>query len=292
MAHKDAGKLRFGTSGWSYKDWVGPFYPEGATQRDYLVKYAEEFRCVEVDSTFYRIPSIAMVEGWKQRTPEDFRIAPKVPSIVTHGAQGERPNLEKVLTDEERSLETFLDALEPLGEKLGPVVFQFPYFRVKEMQVEDFLGRLAATLERLPESTRFAVEIRNKGWITPEYLRLLSKHRVAAVMIDHPYMPWPQRQLELGMVTTDFAYIRLLGDRYKIEETTKKWGEIVVDKSKQLADWAAVIRKIADDRGIGAAWVEVFGKHFPAMTLVEISRFYEDGVLVEIEGLAVIPDSE
>jgi uncharacterized protein YecE (DUF72 family) len=262
-----AEKIHTGTSGWSYKDWVGPFYAEGTVPGDYLARYSEQFRCVEVDMTFYRIPSVPMVEGWAKRTPEDFRFALKVPSLVTHGAQGEQPVLEKVLVDEERNLETFLEVLEPLGAKLGPVVFQFPYFRVKEMAREDFLERLERTLEKLPADRRFAVEIRNKGWITPDYLDLLSRHKVAAVMIDHPYMPWPRQQLAMGMVTTDFAYVRLLGDRHAIEKTTQEWDKVVVDKSRQLREWAEVLRKIVEDQGIGAAWVFAnnhFAGHGPA----------------------------
>ncbi len=262
-----ADKLHIGTSGWSYKDWVGSFYEEGTAQGDYLTRYAGEFRCVEVDSTFYQIPAVKVVEGWAQRTPKDFRFAPKVPSLVTHGAQGRQPDLDKVLRDEEGSLDTFLESLTPLGEKLGPIVFQFPYFRVREMQAADFLGRLEATLDRLPPGPRFAVEIRNKGWITPEYIELLSRYRVAAVMIDHPYMPPPRRQLDLGMATTDFTYLRLLGDRYKIEETTREWDKIVVDKDRQLAQWAEVLRVIAERQGIGAAWVFAnnhFAGHGPA----------------------------
>ncbi len=269
MTAKNTDKLNFGTSGWSYKDWVGPFYEEGTVQRDYLVQFAKQFACVEVDSTFYRIPSIKMVEGWAGRTPDHFRFAPKVPSIVTHGAQGERPNLKKVLLDEEDSVATFLEALEPLGDKLGPVVFQFPYFRVKEYSLEEFVQRLEPILERLPEDRRFCVEVRNKGWLKPELFDLLSKHRVASVMIDHPYMPWPREQLAAGMLTTDFTYIRLLGDRYKIEETTKTWEKIVVDKSRSLEDWAEVIGKIAENQGIGAAWVFTnnhFAGHGPATT--------------------------
>ena len=259
--------IHFGTSGWSYKDWVGPFYPEGTSQANWLVKYAEQFRCVEVDATFYRVPSIRVVEGWAKRTPEHFRFAPKVPGIVTHGAESERPNVAKVLVDENDVLATFLDALAPLGDRLGPVVFQFPYFRVKELGLDEFLPRLERVLARLPADTRFAVEIRNKGWVGPALLDTLRRHRVAAVMIDHPYMPRPREQLELGMLTSDFTYIRLLGDRYKIEETTKEWSAIVVDKSRRLAEWAEVLQKIAIDQGIGAAWIFAnnhFAGHGPA----------------------------
>ncbi len=247
-------ELRIGTSGWSYKDWVGPFYADGTSQGEFLARYAERFSVVEVDSTFYRVPSVRMVEGWAARTPDDFRFALKMPGAVTHGAEGQRPNVDKVLVDEESTLDAFLEALEPLGDKAGVLVFQFPYFRVKEMARDDFVSRLSSTLESLPESKRFAVEIRNKGWIDAEYLALLRKHRVAAVMIDHPYMPPPREQLARGMVTTDFAYVRLLGDRYGIEKITKKWDRIVVEKDRRLAQWSEVLVEIIARHGVAAAW--------------------------------------
>jgi uncharacterized protein YecE (DUF72 family) len=85
-----------------------------------------------------------------------------------------------------------------------------------------------------------------KAWVTPAYLELLRRHRAAAVLIDHPYMPPPAEQLALGMVTADFAYIRLLGDRYKIEEITRSWDVTVLDRSDRLDDWTSVIRRLGE----------------------------------------------
>ena len=150
-----------------------------------------------------------------------------------------------VLVDEDGQLETFLERTSILGEKLGCIVFQFPYFRVKEFSLKEFLPRLEATLEKVPEDTRVAVEVRNKTWLKPDYLALLEGHGAAAVLIDHPYMPCPEDQLEAGMVTTDFSYVRLLGDRYGIEKKTKTWEKIVEDKSERLGRWSRVISEIA-----------------------------------------------
>jgi uncharacterized protein YecE (DUF72 family) len=272
--------LHIGTSGWSYPDWVGPFYAQGTAAKDYLAAYAEHFRAVEVDATFYSIPSRKAVQSWAERTPESFRFALKVPGKVTHGTSGERPLLEKVLDDGPGHLEAFLEAIEPLGEKLGPLVFQFPYFRVKEMAADDFLGRLERTLAKLPRELRAAVEIRNKGWVSSAYLDLLARHRVAAVLVDHPYMPLPRAQLELGMVTADFAYVRLLGDRYAIERKTTRWGETVEDKSERIALWAEVIREIASRAGAGAAWAFAnnhFAGHGPATSRELLSRLRGEG---------------
>jgi len=263
-----------GTSGWSYEDWVGPFYPPGTGARDYLGLYAQKFRCVEVDSTFYAIPAASTFQGWADRTPEGFRFAPKVPGIVTHGVEGERAKIDKVLADEGGDLDRFLERAQLLGGKLGAVVFQFPYFRVKELALADFLERLDRTLERVGERSRCAVEVRNKTWLTSEYLGLLQKHRAAAVMIDHPYMPPPEEQLHKGLVTCDFTYLRLLGDRYAIEEKTKTWGATVEDKSERIARWAEVMRSIIQRPEVRDAYAfsnNHFAGHAPA-TCIELAR--------------------
>lgn len=237
-----------GTSGWSYKDWVGPFYPDGTQPRDFLGVYSEAFRVVEVDSTFYAIPSQATFQGWRLRTPDDFRFCLKVPGTVTHGARGERPNVAKVLADEDGDLPRFLEHCDLLGDKLASVVFQFPYFRVKEMAAADFIARLGRTLDGLPEGVRFAVEVRNKTWITADLLDLLRERRVALVWIDHPYMPLPSAQVSEDRLTGDFVYVRLLGDRYAIEKKTKTWGSVVLDRESRLRRWAAALIELARAR--------------------------------------------
>lgn len=260
-------KVRIGTSGWSYPDWVGPFYPDGTARGGFLAEYTASFPVVEVDSTFYAVPSARTVEGWARNTPDGFRFALKVPGAVTHGASGERYRADRVLVDEEGVLDSYFQALSVLGEKAAIVLFQFPYFRVREMRVDDFLARLERVLDRVPSGWRYAVEIRNKGWLGEPLLSLLREHRVAAVLIDHPWMPPPRAQLERGMVTTDFSYIRLLGDRYAIEKKTTSWGAIVEDRSERIGEWAEVILEIARSAGLSAVWTFInnhFAGHGPA----------------------------
>ncbi|MEC9352954.1 MAG: DUF72 domain-containing protein [Planctomycetota bacterium] len=247
-------KIRVGTSGWSYKDWTGPFYPEACTQKDRLAHYATRFDCVEVDSSFYGVPAAKTILSWAERTPAHFRFALKVPGAVTHGAARSRPILDKVLRDEDSVLPAFLENAALLGERLGPVVFQFPYFRVGTMEPGDFLDRLEKTLAGLPTEGRYVVELRNKGWIGRHYLDILSRHGVAAALIDHPYMPGPAGQLAMGMITTDFTYLRLLGDRHAIEKKTTTWGKPVEDKAPQVARWAELLREITTRHGVGRAW--------------------------------------
>ncbi|MEM7230696.1 MAG: DUF72 domain-containing protein [Planctomycetota bacterium] len=277
------GKFQAGTSGWSYGDWVGPFYPDRTPASRYLKEYTGQFSVVEIDSTFYAIPARSTVEAWAKNTPDDFRFAPKLPGSITHGAKGTRPVADKVLKDEDNDLDLYLEAMEPLFPKIACLLFQFPYFRVKELQGADFVDRLARVLERVPKELRLAVEIRNKPWIREEYLSVLRQHRAAAVLLDHPYMPSPRQQLSSGMITTDFSYVRLLGDRYKIEEKTKEWGTIVEDKTKELLTWAEVIGKIVEMDGIRAAYTFAnnhFAGHGPA-TVRQLVGFVDDYLSAE-----------
>lgn len=260
------GKVSIGTSGWSYQDWVGPFYAKGTSAGAYLQSYATRFGVVEVDSTFYAVPSQSTVEGWAKKTPQDFRFTLKVPSPVTHGARGERPNPDAVLRDLE-TLELFFRVLEPLVPKIAAVLFQFPYFRVRTINADEFRDRLAIALDRVPAPIRAAVEIRNRPWLTPDFLSFLRDRGIAATFIDHPYMPSPRSQLELGMVTTDFAYIRLLGDRYAIEKKTTRWNQVIEDKSRRLLTWADIIHDMLRRQELGAVYVFAnnhFAGHAPA----------------------------
>ena len=254
MTSSTENKIHIGTSGWAYKDWVGPFYPQGCGQAERLAHYASRFSCVEVDSTFYGTPKKETVLSWAERTPENFRFSLKVPGIVTHGAQGARPEPDEVLRNKADDLSAFLETVAGLGDKLGPILFQFPYFRVREMEQEDFLDRLESTLDRLPTEHRYAVELRNKGWLGSRYLGILGRYGAAAALIDHPYMPGPRQQLELGMVTTDFTYARLLGDRRAIDRKTDTWDKLVEDKGALVSQWAETLLLATSRHGATAAW--------------------------------------
>jgi hypothetical protein len=130
--------IRIGTCGWSYKDWVGPFYPKGLAPADYLPYYAEHFPIVEVDSTFYRSPSKSMVQGWRDKTPEGFSFSLKVPQTIPH---------EKVLVDCAGEVEEFVSAARLLGDKLLCCTLQFGYFNRQAFAGPDeFVERLDSFL--------------------------------------------------------------------------------------------------------------------------------------------------
>lgn len=117
MDPKDS-QLFLGTSSWTAEGWVGSFYPEGTKPADFLQYYARHFNCVEIDSTFYRIPTAKTVEQWRDRTPKGFVFAAKGPGLITH---------QKVLLGADDDLKAFLRVMDLLGEKLGPILWQFPY---------------------------------------------------------------------------------------------------------------------------------------------------------------------
>jgi uncharacterized protein YecE (DUF72 family) len=178
---------------------------------DYLAFYAERFHTVEVDSTFYACPSPRTVANWAARTPEDFIFSVKVPQVITH---------EKVLVDCDANFHEFLNTMNLLGQKLGPMVFQFPIFsRSAFRDRHEFLDSLVPFLGKLPRSHRFAIEIRNRTWLDAELANLLRDHGIALVLQDRSWMPSPA-DLKFDPITADWTYIRWLGDRKSIEEQT------------------------------------------------------------------------
>lgn len=227
--------LRLGTSSFTAPGWEHSFYPAGTAKKDYLSYYATQFNTLEIDATFYAIPAVSTVKGWYSKTPPDFLFALKAPQEITH---------ERVLVDADSTLNAFLRATEPLQEKLGVILLQFPYFNKKAFADADaFLARLAPFLEALPKEPRFAVEIRNKNWLGKPLYDLLRKHNVALTLIDHPWMPRPRDYFKKGdALTTDFTYIRWLGDRKAIEEITKSFDKTIVDRYADLDDWVAACR--------------------------------------------------
>jgi uncharacterized protein YecE (DUF72 family) len=230
--------ILIGCSGWSYADWEGPFYPDGMASGDYLGWYADRFPIVEVDSSFYRVPSKGMVEGWRRKTPADFRFALKVPQVITH---------QKQLRGCEADVDEFVAAIRPLGEKLSSVLLQLGYFnRGAFASLDDFLGVLDPFLARWPADVPIAVEVRNPRWVGPKLAEVLRDHQAALTLTEQTWMPRPAQVIEtIDPVTGPFAFVRLLGDRESIEKVTTTWDKLVIDRSVELADTANVIRTLA-----------------------------------------------
>ncbi len=227
--------IQIGCSGWSYPDWAGPFYPPGLDPGDFLEYYADRFQTVEVDSTFYRPPTPKMVRSWRDRTPDDFRFALKVPRAITH---------DKQLRDCQDQVDPFVVAIEPLGEKLGCALLQLGYFnRQKFQDLTTFLEVLGDFLTAWPHQVvPLAVEIRNPRWVGPELVDLLRTHQTALTLTEQSWMPSPKEIAgRLDPITGPFSFVRLLGDRQGIERITTTWERIVLDRSSELAETAEVV---------------------------------------------------
>jgi uncharacterized protein YecE (DUF72 family) len=263
--------IRLGTSAFTAAGWEGSFYPEGMKPADYLSYYSTHFNSVELDNTFYRAPSKTTVEGWARKTPEGFVFAAKVPQVITH---------EKVLVDCDAEFKQFVETMELLGKKLGPLLFQFGYFNKNAFAgVKDFLARLRPFLKKLPKDHKFAVEIRNKNWLVPQFADALRECGVALALIDQSWMPRPAQWFEkFDPITADFAYVRWLGDRKGIEEQTKIWNKVIVDHRTELSEWAEILGKVRKRKiqifayannhyaGYAPATVEMFRGLFQAHT--------------------------
>jgi uncharacterized protein YecE (DUF72 family) len=235
------GRLRLGTCSWNTKDWVGKVYTPGTAPTEFIREYAQQFDAVEIDSTFYGIPRERTVDGWRERTPEGFVFAAKAPKSITH---------DLFLQNCETELSHFLGVMSRLGERLGPIEFQFPYFAKRSgVTCADFLARLEPFLKGLPEDGfQFAVEVRNRAWLRPPLLELLGERGITLVLIDHPWMARPDELFRRNVVTGAFLYIRFLGDRRGIEKITSFWGESVIDRRPDIQQWVPHIKRLLDQQ--------------------------------------------
>ena len=209
--------IRVGCSGWNYADWRGVLYPPGCPQRKWLQRYAEVFDTVEVNNTFYRLPTLDAARGWVAQTPPDFAFAVKSSRYLTH---------VKRLTDMDRGVARLLERLEPLtaSPKMGPMLWQLPgNFRRDD-------ERLAFALEHLPPG-RHAFEFRHESWFADDVLAALRTHGVALVIGDHPERPWQRHEL-----TADFAFVRLHHGRR---------GRRGNYSATELDEWAHELRRLA-----------------------------------------------
>lgn len=215
-------KVRVGTSGWSYKEWKGAFYPEDIKAEDMLAYYSERLSAVEVNNTFYRMPKSEVVRGWAEQTPDDFSFVLKASRRITHNA--------KLGPDAVDPLEYLASTSAELAEKRGPILFQTPPWLKKGAD------RLEAFLEGIPDGVRAAFEFRSTSWFDDEVAELLEEHGAALVLADtgNADKDPPLR------VTAPFGYARLRRESYD---------DAVLD------EWAARFR----DAGWEELWV--FFKH-------------------------------
>lgn len=183
-------ECRIGTSGWVYPHWRGRFYPEDLSEPDWLAFYGRQFSSVEINCSFYRLPTKETFARWRDATPAGFVFSIKASRFITH---------MKKLKEPELTLPPLLEAAAGLGGKLGPLLFQLPPgWRVNP-------GRLREFLEALPRGLRVAFELRDASWHVAEVFDLLAEHNAAFCIYDLAGFESPR------ILTADFTYIRLHG---------------------------------------------------------------------------------
>jgi uncharacterized protein YecE (DUF72 family) len=208
--------LHVGTSGFSYKEWKGPFYPEDLPDRQMLRYYGERFRSVEINNTFYRMPRASALEAWTSEVPEGFRFVLKAPQRITH---------KERLKDSRDSVSYFLKTAAVLRERLGPFLFQLPPFMKKDgPRLRDFFALL-------PEDCRAAFEFRHQSWFDDEILDLLRERQAVLCVAE------AENDLEIPFVSTaDWGYLRLRRPDYGDAELaawvervrSQPWGDAYV----------------------------------------------------------------
>ena len=263
------GLLRLGTCSWKYDSWKGLVYDAGKTYRpdDYLPDYAKTLDSVEVDQWFWslfpggpRLPDPAVVRRYAKSVPDDFVFTVKAPNALTlthfyakqtpaHAAYAGRPNPHFLDRD---LLGRFLEALSPMGSKLGPIMFQFEYLNKQKMpSKEAFFERLGAFVAEAPKGYHYAIEIRNPNYYSRAFFDFLKGHGLGFVYLDGYYMP-PIGQVfeKYGPETASFQVVRLHGgDRLEIEGVTGEvWDKVVDPKPGGLAAAAKIVRANAKKR--------------------------------------------
>jgi uncharacterized protein YecE (DUF72 family) len=199
-----AGDARIGTSGFAYREWIGSVYPRGATQGQLLPMYAQRLSAVEIISSNTRVPSPELLESWAASVPQGFHFAVKAPSRVSHELGAGKAVV--------RAMTPFLDALERLGDNLGPMLVQVPE------SVKADRRALASFLSALPEDLRVAFDFHHPSWHEDGTLRLLSEHEAALVLTDSGECA---QRLTL---TADFTYVRIRRDDDR-PEIIEEWAE-------------------------------------------------------------------
>jgi uncharacterized protein YecE (DUF72 family) len=215
-----------GCSGWSYTSWQGPFYPATIDNSGWLKYYSHVFDYVEIDSSFYRIPTIFMVKNWYKRIPQNFRFTAKFPKIITH---------DKRLKDVDKELERFFEAMRPLADKTLALLIQLP----PSLHIFEGLERLRDLVRTLDTRFRYAVEVRHSSWFQDLAYNFFVNNDICLVWSQLAELQTPP------IVTTDFLYLRFIGDR-SIQE--KDFGRIQKDRVVEMERWAEKIKTVQDER--------------------------------------------
>jgi uncharacterized protein YecE (DUF72 family) len=210
------GRLFVGTSGWSYDHWRGLFYPEDLPRSKWFAHYAKHFSTVEINYSFYRLPSEKTFRRWHDQGPSGFVYALKAPAAITH---------LKKLHQPKESLQMFLERARLLEDKLGPILYQLPpNWRCN-------VGRLSDFLAMLPADLQYAVEFRDKSWFCDEVFELLRENGVSFCIASLPGLSCP------SVVTGPIVYVRMHGAEIKYGDSYDE---------EQLRNWSGCLRGFLD----------------------------------------------
>jgi uncharacterized protein YecE (DUF72 family) len=221
--------LYIGTSGFSFKEWKGPFYPDDIANDQMLAYYAERLPAVEINNTFYRLPKASVLEGWAAQTPESFRFSIKASKRITH---------IKRLKDAGDETTYLLDTVQALGERLGVVLFQIPPNLKKD------LPRLEAFLDLMTPTVRPVLEVRHDSWLEDDVLDLLRARRCALCVSDTDEAPDPELY-----PTAPWGYLRLRRENYD-DKGMKAWLKRIREQGEGGWEQAYVFFK-HEDAGAG-----------------------------------------
>lgn len=232
-------KLWVGTSGFQYPEWKGKFYPEKMPASKMLTHYATHFSSTEVNYTFRQIPSEKTIVNWSSLTPDQFRFSFKAPQRVTHFAK---------LRGCKEVLGVFAKALEPAGQKQGPVLFQLPPTFPKDVEV------LGAFLTDLPETIHAAFEFRHASWFDDRVFETLRNANAALCIAENEELVTP------NVVTADFGYLRLRREDYASTQI-RKWAAFVAEQKSRWSD--AFVYFKHEEQALGPKFALQFLDEFP-----------------------------
>jgi len=203
-----------GTSGYNYPEWRGRFYPEKFAAAKMLPYYAERFRTVEINYTFYRAPNEKILDGWNKATPEQFKLTLKAPKRITH---------DRRLRECAESVRQFLETAASLGPKLGALLFQLPPNLKKDVALLD------SFLDTFPPHVCAAFEFRHESWLDEEVYARLRARNLALCVADSERLSTPV------VVTANYGYFRLRDEGYTADDIAR-WGDVIREKASSCDD--------------------------------------------------------
>jgi len=221
-------ELKIGCTGWNYDGWSGTFYPKKLPKSDRLHYYSRIFPITEINSTYYRIPDQSITKKWNSDTPDEFSFTAKFPSIITH---------ENKLKNVKEHVFRFLSSLTPMYEKVVALVLQLP----PSLSFEEAKPNLEELFSYLPDYFKYPIEGRHKSWFTKEALDYLKRKNHCLVWNEVQGIENPAK------ITSDYVYIRLIGDR-SIPESN--FGRVSINKEESIQKWSKKLKNIEDKVGL------------------------------------------